>query len=802
MRRSQAVEVTDGSDDVLSFRPRFFGARVERREDAPLLTGDGQFVADLKLAGMLDAAFVRSTVAHARILSVDLESAGQQPGVIWAASGGDLEGVREYPDRIVYQPPVHQFPLQRDRVRFVGAPVAVVVATDRYLAEDAAELVNVTYQELPAVTTIDQALAPDAPILFDDWPDNRVLHFPARNPDVDRIFGESPTVAGTYVVQRQSPAPMETRGVVAEYKRGRLSVWSPTQNALMLRSTLAEVLAIPERRIRVITPDVGGAFGAKIHTYPEEVLVPYLAMRLGRPIRWIEDRAEHMVSSVHARDQRHELEAAYDSEGRITAIRAHVVCDVGSGEISIPGTSTSLVTAATLTAAWKIPCSEVSVTCVVTNKTPSGAYRGFGSPEAVFAMERLIDKVAAAAGVDPIDARRRMMFDPDDLPYVQPNGSRIDSGSHKAAFERALVLGHDALARRRREEDRDHIRLGLGYCQYVEPTVPVHGSGFWSSHDAAMVRVDPDGGVLVACGVAAIGQGTESTIAALTADLMEVPIEQVTVLMGDTDSCPYGLGSWGSRSAVVFAGSVAKATSIVREKAKVIAAGLLEADATDVIVEEGNFHVVGSATPAVSWADVATTAYVRTMNLPEGVEPSLEASVTYDPPNLNYVPDASGRMNGAASWGNGSHSAVVSVDLETGVVDVLDYFVVHDCGRIINPAVVDGQIHGGVAQGIAGALYESIPYDGNGQPLATSFMDYLIPTATDVPHLVAEHIESPAPEMPFGIKGVGEGGTIGPPAVIAGGVVNALSEFGVDITETPITPGLVLRLLNSKRLTA
>ena len=444
------------------------------------------------------------------------------------------------------------------------------------------------------------------------------------------------------------------------------------------------------------------------------------------------------------------------------------------------------------------------MTCVVTNKTPSGAYRGFGAPEAALAIERFISKVALVAGVDPIDARRRMMFDPGDLPYVQPSGNRIDSGSHRAAFERAIELGRAALERRRSANRGDRIRLGLGYCQYVEPTAPSYfgTTGHWAAYDTSSINVQPDGGILVSCGVAAIGQGTETTIAAIAADALQVPLEQVTVLIGDTDSCPYGLGSWGSRSAVVFTGSVLKAAAIVRRKAITVAASLLEADERDLVLEVGRFHVAGSPTPAVGWAEVATAACVRTVDLPVGVEPGLEATVAYEPPNLDHKMDAQGRMNGAATWANASHSGVVAVDIDTGAVRILDYIVVHDCGRVINPVIVDGQVHGGVAQGIAGALYESIVYDSNGQPQTTSFMDYLLPSAAEMPRLVVEHFESPAPEMPLGLKGVGEAGTIGPGAVMANAVSDALADFGVDITETPITNTAVLRALAAAHVSA
>lgn len=779
------------------FQPKHVGARTARREDAELLHGRGQYVADIRPTGVVEAVFIRSEVAHGAIRKVDLSRVREHPETIFAGTADDLAGVSAYPDRIVYQQPVAQFPLQRDRVRYVGAPIGVIVASSRYVAEDLLELVDTEIDDLEPVVSIEDALRPDAPLLYDSWPSNKVLDFALSNPEVEALIAAGPSMKGSFRMQRQAPCPMETRGVVAEYRRGRLTVWSSCQSPHILRSTLADVLNLPERSIHVIAPHVGGGFGGKTHQYPEEMVVPWLAMHLGRPVRWIEDRTEHMISSVHARDQVMNLEAAYDpTSGRITALRSEILCDVGSGEIAMPGTCTSLVSAACLTAGLKIPTYVTSTTCVVTNKTPSGAYRGFGGPEAVFAMSLLIDKIARAVNRSSADVQREMIFAPEDMPYLQPSGARIDSGSHREGFEKIISNIESRLDQRRSEYGSDpNVRVGSAACQYVEPTVPTYfgTSGHWVSHDASSIRIEPDGGALVTSGVTSFGQGTESAIAAVVADALGMDPADVTVVTGDTDSCPYGLGAWGSRGAVMLAGSVLMAANTVRSKACEIAAGLLEADAADIVISDGGFHVSGTPSRSVPWRTIAQTSSIRTHELPPGMEPGLEATSFYDPPNLDHFPNAAGRMNGAASWASGAQGAIVKVRLDTGEVEILDYFVVHDCGPVINPAIVEGQVVGAIAQGLAGAMYEEVRYSAEGQPMSTTFMDYSLPTAVEMPIVVLDHFETPAPEMPLGLKGVGEGGTIGTAAVIAGAVNDALAEFGVELAETPITPYLVRR---------
>ncbi|MEA2330122.1 MAG: aerobic carbon-monoxide dehydrogenase large subunit [Thermoleophilaceae bacterium] len=775
-----------------AWRPRVIGVRSTRREDDAILRGEGQYVADVRLPRMVEACFVRSQLAHARLLGVPLEEARAADGVVAAYAADDLDGVAAVPDLHKGGRPVATYPLARDRVRYVGAPIAVVVAADRYAAEDAAELVVPDLEPLPVVAGMDEALAPGAELLYPDWPDNMLIDAPASNPDVAEAFAGLRSVGGSYTIQRVGGVPMETRGVVADYRNGRLTVWTSTQYPHIVRTMLHYVLGLPEGQIRVIAPDVGGGFGTKAQIYVEEYIIASLALRLRRPVRWIEDRYEHLVTAAQARDVRFQLEAAVRDDGSIQALRGQILHDLGSGEMYPPGFNPSFVAVGMLTGAYRIPHQQIGVRCVVTNKTPAGAYRGFGMPECTFALERLIDKIGGELGIDPLDVRRRMLLDPGEMPYVTASGARLDSGSHREAFERAVSEGERLTERARaRWADNPDVRIGMGVATYTEGTAANYffTSGHWTNQDSCDVRFDPDGGVTVGVGVSTTGQGLHTMVATVAAEALGVPIDNVRVVMGDTDTSPHGLGGFASRSTVVAAGAIHKAAGEVREKGARIAAHLLEAAPEDLELVEGGFHVRGTPHRGVSWGDVARAALVRTVDLPPDVEPGLEAKAVFVPPGVAHAVGEDGRLNACPTYANATHVAVVKVDVRTGIVAVVDYVAVHDCGRVINPLIVAGQVHGGVAQGIGGALYEDFGYDDLAQPQSTSFMAYLIPTASEIPPIHAEEMESPAPEIPFGVKGVGEGGIIGPPAAIAGAVEAALAEFDPpELTATPITP--------------
>ncbi len=786
-------------------RPTLFGVRLPRIEDERLLTGRGEYIADVRIPGMLEVAFLRSDVPHAYVRGVDVSDARAVDGVVDVVVAGDLEraGVQPVPDFPTWARPVATYPLCRGRARYFGAPLAAVVAQDRYVAEDALEQIIPDLEPLPPIATIDAALEPDAVTLYEGWTDNRIIDHHDVNPAADAAFERLRSVAGTYTIQRHGASPMEGCGVVAEYRSGRLTVWTSTQLPHIARSMYAMVLGLPERNIHVIAPDVGGGFGLKAEIYPEEYVVAWLAIHLAQPVRWIEDRYEHLIASSHARDMRIELEAAVHEDGCIEALRGTIWQDLGSGEMFPNGFSPSFVAAGSFVGPYRIAEQKIDIIAVATNKCPSGAYRGFGIPEAAWAMERLVDRIARELEIDSHDLRRRMMIEPHELPFRTASGSLIDSGSHREAFDSAVEAGRQAREELRAEhEDDPAVRVGLGVVTYVEGVAPSYfgTTGNWTSQDACDIRFDPDGGVTVGVGVAAFGQGLWTMVATLTAEELGLPLDQVRVVMGDTDAAPYGLGSWGSRSITVVGGSLQRAAGEVRDKALRIAAHQLEASPADLEIVEGRFHVRGSREPFVTWADVARAALVRTFELPDGVEPGLEARATYAPPGVDDVPDERGRMNASTTYTNASHAAIVRVDLETGEVKVLLYIVAHDCGRVINPMLVDGQIHGGVAQGIGGALYEEFAYSDTAQPLSTTFMEYLVPTASEIPPIRTIHFESPAPYAPLGAKGAGEAGIIGPAPAIAAAVEDALAEFGIaEITATPITPAGVLTALKAIR---
>lgn len=494
-------------------------------------------------------AVIRSPFAHATIESIDLDDARAAAGVHAAVAADDLRGVAPFPDYLRMARGVQQFPLARDRVRFVGSPVAVVVADNRYLAADAAELVFVDYEPMEVVASIDAALAPGAPRLYPEWPDNKIIELARDHDEVDEIFARSRIVTGTYTMHRHGAVPIETRRVVADYRGGRLTIYVSSQQPHIERTTLAHILGLPESKIRVIAPDIGGGFGAKLHVYPEDVVAAWLAMELDRPVRWIEQRGEHLQASSQSREQRHEFEATIDVDGTIAAIRCHITRDLGSGEIFPPGIGPALVSAGAVTGPYRIPYAHTTLVGVATNKTPAGAYRGYGVPEMVLALERFIERIAGETGQDPIELRRKMLIRPQDLPYRDAKGRLIDSGSHLEAFEQAVAWGDQARARHRAV---DGHRIGVGYATYIEGVSPTYygTSGQWTVGDTARVQIEPDGKVTVAAAVIAMGQGTESMVASVAADALGVPIDHVEVLLGDTDVSPYGLGSFGARSTV------------------------------------------------------------------------------------------------------------------------------------------------------------------------------------------------------------------------------------------------------------
>jgi carbon-monoxide dehydrogenase large subunit len=666
-----------------------------------------------------------------------------------------------------------QWALAAEVVRYVGEPVAVVVAGDPYAAEDALELIEVDYEPLPAVIDVEDGLAPGAPLLHSEWGDNVSVAFETRVGDPDRAFRQAAVrVALRIRVPRYAGIPLEPRGLVAEpAARGDgLTVWASTQVPHWLQRTLAEALALPAHRVRVVAPDVGGGFGTKCSIYAEDVLVPAVARHLGRPVKWVETRREHLQAATHSREQRHDVEIAADRAGAILALRDRFLLDQGA--YNPWGIVQPYNTVGHLLGPYRIPHAAFEARSVVTNKTPHAPYRGAGRPEAVFVMDRLLDALARELGMDPACLRRQNLVRPDEMPYdvglLYRDGNPLvyDGGDFPGALDRALeAIGYEAFRREQPALRAAGVWRGVGISSYIEGT----GIG---PYEGAVVRLDATGKVVVATGACSQGQGHETVFAQIAADALSVDPDDVTVIGGDTDAIAFGVGTFASRSTVLAGNAIARAAGDVRQRLLRGAARLLEAAEADLEVADGRVGVRGSPGRALPFARVVQ-ASLPGFQGPAAVEGPFEATVYEGVPTVTYA--------------SAVHVALVEVDRETGRVTLLRYVVAHDCGRVINPRLVDGQIHGGVVQGIGGGLLEEIVYDGAGQLLTGSLMDYALPRADDVPPIETIHLEHPSPRNPLAVKGVGEGGAISPPAAIAGAVEDALAPLGVRVTEGPVT---------------
>lgn len=775
----------------------YVGRSVLRREDRRLLAGLGQFVADLALPRMLHAAFVRSPVAHARIRSVNVDKAAALEGVALVLTGVDLQ--RALPPVQDNQVPMpgkwkaaiehrilnpRQPLLAYDKVRHVGEAVAVVVADSRYVAEDAAELVAVDFEPLAAVVDAEAALAAGAPLLHEQLGTNDIGSFSIRKGDADAVFARAPrTLKRRFAHHRYAAMPMEGRGVVGSYdaRTEAFTVWSSTQVPHWVQRELASTLAVPESRIRCVALDVGGGFGVKGHVYPEDLLIPFLARRLGRPVKWIEDRREHMVSSCHSRDQIHDAEVAFDADGRILAIRDRFLMDCGAWNPL--GVAPVYNTAAHLPGPYRIEHLAIDARVAATNKVPNAPYRGAGRPEAVQVMERLIDLIARELGIEPAEVRRCNMVRREELPYAvgvpYRDGEPIvyDSGDFPKSLAQALeALGGLEAFRCRQTEARAQGRyLGLGIGCYTEGT----GVG---PFEGATVRIDASGKLCVASGASPQGQGMETVFAQITADVWGVEPDDVVVSLGDTAGIAMGFGTIASRTTVNLSGAIYHASVKLREKVFAIAGHLLECAVGDLELRRGAVGVAGVPGARVSLAEIARAARPGPEHgRPPGVEPGLEATHYYVPPTV--------------TWAYATHAAIVEIDADTGRVTVERYVIAHDCGVLVNPMLVEGQILGGAVQGLGGALLEEMAYDEAGQLLCATFMDYLLPAATDVPAIELVHQQIPSPLNPLGVKGLGEGGAIAPPVTIANAVCDALAPYGVEINSTPIKPEQVRTLV-------
>ena len=771
---------------------KFLGARVRRAEDPRILLGRATFVDDVHLPDALALAFVRSPYAHARIVSINIEAARGAPGVHHVLTSADAEQI--IPPLQMHHEPSFPAPpcrsvewpvLAKGKVRFVGEAVVAIAAESRALAEDAAAIVEIEYEELAPVTDPERGCEAGAPLVHEEWPDNvfQTVEFSAG--EVSDAFSRAHLVVSErFRSGRHMALPMEGRGIVASFDTASqmLTVWASTQMPHVLRAEIARVLGCAENSARVIATDVGGGFGLKSHVFPEELLVAGLARKLGRPVEWIEDRREHLIASQHARDQIVRAEMAVGEDGTILGLRAHITCDIGAYTEYPWRTFEANVTAMAMPGPYKIPAYSYTTVSVATNKCSIGAYRGVGQPVGVFVMERLIDIAAARLGIDRIAMRHRNMIARDEHPYATVTGDQIESGSHRECLAKAVEM----ISAGTRSSADDSMRRGIGFASYIEMTAP--SSMMWqtlgppgSGAEPAMVRMETDGSVTVALGTNSQGQSHETVFAQVAAEVLGIESANVRVIQGDTAATPRGWFAGGSRVAVVSGGAVIRASEKVREKLLRAASRMTELPATELDIRGGMVCRAADGSTVTTVRDVAQAVWIGRAGLPPEEDQSLEFIARYEPPPLTHS--------------NACHAAEVEVDIETGKVEILRYVVVEDCGTILNAAVVDGQIQGGVAQGIGAALYEEVIYDENGQILTGTLMDYMPPTAPDVPRVDIAHIETPSPFTIRGIKGMGEGGAIAPPAAIANAIAAALAEFAPRVNQVPLTPERVLAMI-------
>lgn len=768
------------------------GQRVKRLEDPDLLSGRGQFVDDLNLPGMLHVAFVRSPVAHARIQGIDISEAAALPGVhaVWTAS--DLPANMHHRRLLLQVPnpairhPITQEPLASKETCFVGEPIAAVVAESRHLAEDACERIYVEYDALPVSPDCETALKPGAAVAHTEFQDNVAAQFTLDYGDIEAAFRNADHVfQDRYFQHRGTANPMEGRGVVAAFDpiSQNFTVWSATQSPFIIRRMLVDMFEVEESAIRVVAPkDVGGGFGPKGMSYPEEVVVPALARELGRPVKWIEDRREHFLTTTQERDQIWDVSIAVDKSGKILGLRGRLTHDAGA---YVPwGIITPYISTTTIAGPYVVPAFKFDTTAVFTNKPPTTPLRGAGRPQAVFAMERTLDLVAHELDIDRAEIRRRNLIPAAEMPYkmglIFRDGAPViyDSGDYPKCQEMAVTgAGYDDFRVRQQEALEAGRYIGIGIANAVEGT----GLG---PFEGATIKIAPSGRVVLQTGAAPQGQAHHTTLAQLCAEELNVPIECVDVVTGDTNAVSLGVGTFASRIAVNAGSSVKLASRTVYGKLVKLAAAVLQVGEDDLEMENGVIRITGEQGDSVTFSDLAKMMNgVPGFKLPEGIEAGLEATSYFQPSQAAYA--------------NGCHVAEVEVDPETGLVSILRYVVAHDCGNLINPMIVDGQVQGGVAHGVGNALLEHLYYDTDANPVTTTFAEYLLPTAESVPEVEILHLETPTPNNPLGVKGAGEGGTLPAAAVIAAAIEDALAPFGVRFRDAPILPHQIVSAIDA-----
>ena len=779
---------------------RIFGAAVKRREDPRLITGEAKYTDDFVLPGMAHMAVVRSPHAHARIRGIDASAALGVRGVVAVYTGAQMRdaGFSSIPCAWVVPgsdtktPPYP--PIAIDRVRYAGNAVAIVVAEDRYAARDGADAVEVDYDPLPAVAEVWKAAQPGAPLVHEDVPANECFHWKVDGGDVAAAFAGADVVVGERIVnQRLIPNAMEPRAALAQYNpaMGELTLWVTSQNPHIARFLLSLDTPVPEHKIRVVAPEVGGGFGSKIPHYPEDSMVAFAAKMTGRPVKWTETRSENYLATIHGRDHVQDVQLAARKDGTILGLRAKVWANLGAYLSTASTGIPTILHGLMLSGVYTIDNIHEDVYGIFTHTTPIDAYRGAGRPEAIFLVERLVELLAAKLGMDPVEVRRKNLIPPFDNGHKVATGLTYDSGNYERVLDKALSMaGYRELRARQTALRKEGRYLGIGLCTYAEicglgPSQVAgavgFGGGLWES---AIVRFHPSGKVHVMVGISPHGQGEETTFAQILADELGVSVDDVTVFHGDTSQTPQGWGTYGSRATAVGSGALMGAIKKIKDKAKLVAAHLLEASPDDIDYGDGKFFVRGAPAKAKTIQDIALMANVA-WNYPQGLEPGLEASAFFDPTNFVYP--------------FGAHIAVVEVDVETGEVTLQRYVAVDDCGRVINPMIVAGQIHGGIAQGVGQALWEQAIYDEGGQLLTGSMMDYALPKAEALPNFELGMTETLTTVNPLGVKGIGETGTIASTPAVYNAVLDALAPLGVKQVNMPLTPERVWRAVQGAR---
>jgi carbon-monoxide dehydrogenase large subunit len=777
----------------------YVGARLKRPDDPRILTGRGRYVDDLVFARMVHVAFVRSSHAHAAVRGLDVASARRAPGVVGILTGADTARLcRPYRGVLLHYKGMKtgaMLPLAVDRVRYVGEPVVAIAAEDRAAAEDAAQLVSVEYEPLPAVLSPEAAVAAGAPLIHPELGDNVLYETRLTAGGVDASFASAHRVyARTFTIGRHTGVPMEPRSLVAEFEpfTRALTLWMSTQVPHMMQAVVAELFGLPEHRVRVVAPDVGGSFGIKIHVYQDDMAACAMALTLGRPVKFVATRRESFLSDIHAREQTVRIEVAADRDGVLTGMRAAITAAVGPYS-AYPRSSVveGGQVLRLLPGPYRVRNYDATLQVVAQNKLITSQYRAVGHPIATAVTESMVELIARDLGLDPAELRRRNLVGPDEFPYASVTGNVYDSGSYVQALDRLLeTAGYDELRREQATARAEGRAVGVGIACFIELTGP--GAQFYgiggapiSGQEGTTVRLEPSGAVTVLSGVTEQGQGSRTALAQIVADELGVPLDAITVLSGDTAMVPYGGGTWASRGMPIGGSATMLAARALRDKVRRVAGALLEAHEDDVELAGGRAGVRGAPDRALTLAEIARTVHFRSNEL-RGIEPSLDATVHYTNPQ-------------AWTFTNGAHLCLVEVDLETGAVRVIKYVAVDDCGRLVNPALVDGQVCGGIAQGLGGALMEHCVYDENGQLLTTTLMDYAVPAAGDLPSIEVHHLETPAPHVAGGFKGAGEGGTAGAPGAVLNAVNDALAPYGAMITEQPITAERVMQAIQASR---